>query len=120
VSKPLVVLVCGGRGFNDFEQLCVRLDMVHITDGIALLVHGGAQGADYLADRWARMRKVPRKPYPANWTRNGRAAGPIRNQTMLDNEPIDLVVAFPGGRGTADMVRRAKRAGISVQEIPCR
>ena len=48
---------------------------------------------------------------PADWTKHGKAAGPIRNQKMLDECP-DLVVAFPGGKGTADMVRRAMKAGI--------
>lgn len=46
---------------------------------------------------------------------NGKAAGPIRNQRMLDEGKPDLVVAFPGGRGTADMVRRAKAAGVPVR-----
>jgi hypothetical protein len=36
---------------------------------------------------------------------------------MIDQGRPDLVVAFPGGRGTADMVRRARAAGISVIEI---
>jgi hypothetical protein len=35
---------------------------------------------------------------------------------MLEYGP-DLVVAFPGGRGTADMVRRAKAAGCEVLEV---
>jgi len=53
----------------------------------------------------------------AKWSKHGRAAGPIRNQEMIDECKPDLVVAFPGGRGTADMVRRAKAAGIRVIEV---
>ncbi len=50
----------------------------------------------------------------AKWETYGKAAGPIRNREMLLNLPA-LVVAFPGGKGTADMVRQAERAGIPVR-----
>jgi len=53
----------------------------------------------------------------ANWAELGRKAGPIRNQQMLDEGKPNLVVAFPGGRGTADIVRRARAAGIEVVEF---
>ncbi len=54
--------------------------------------------------------------FRALWERHGRAAGVIRNQAMLDYG-IDLVLAFPGGRGTADMVRRARSAGVAVAAV---
>jgi hypothetical protein len=60
---------------------------------------------------------VPIDVYVAQWKKHGRAAGPIRNQRMLDEGKPDLVVAFPGGRGTADMIRRAERAGVPVQQV---
>lgn len=47
----------------------------------------------------------------------GKAAGPIRNQRMLDDGKPDRVLAFPGGRGTANMVKLAKAAGVPVHEI---
>jgi hypothetical protein len=53
----------------------------------------------------------------ADWEKLGRSAGPIRNQAMLDEGRPDLVVAFPGHHGTADMVRRARAAG--VMRRPC-
>jgi len=59
------------------------------------------------------------RPYPADWETYGRAAGPIRNQKMLDSEQINLCVAFPGGAGTADMVARCKKAHrFDVIEVP--
>jgi hypothetical protein len=82
---------------------------------VTTVVHGGAKGADALAGRWADAREVNTEVFYADWAR-GKRAGPERNQRMLDSKP-DLVVAFPGGRGTADMVRRAKAAGIEVIEV---
>lgn len=49
-----------------------------------------------------------------SWKDHGKAAGPIRNQLMLDDFKPDLVVAFPGGKGTADMVKKAQDAGVTV------
>jgi hypothetical protein len=40
------------------------------------------------------------------------------NQMMIDDHKPNLVVAFPGGRGTAYMVLKARSAGIEVIEVP--
>lgn len=107
------VLVCGGRKFSDAELLFFVLDEIRPS----IVVHGAAKGADALADLWARKRGVPCRRYFAQWLKYGNLAGVLRNQRMLDMEQPDLVVAFPGGRGTADMVRRAKSAGVPVREV---
>jgi hypothetical protein len=107
------VLVCGGREFQDYAALRLLLDAQHEGEPITLLIHGDAMGADRLAGRWARTRGVVVKAFPANWDRDGKAAGPIRNSAMLAEGP-ELVIAFPGGRGTADMIRKAMKAGVPV------
>lgn len=85
------------------------------------LIHGDCDiGADQCAERWyvcvGKFLDVSRTFYPADWRRLGKAAGPIRNQTMADRRP-DLVIAFPGGRGTADMTMRARASGLRVIEV---
>ncbi len=111
------VLVCGGRGFFDRTMLFNTLDGLRRTYRALHIIDGAAFGADSLASEWAVENDQSLEEYPADWTRFGRAAGSIRNQRMLDEGKPDLVVAFPGGRGTADMVRRAKAAGVEVMEI---
>lgn len=113
-GAPLVVLVCGGRDFADPLFVWQQLDRLHRRTGIRRVVSGGATGVDAFAARWAREQRVPLGVYPADWRTYGRGAGPRRNQQMLDAEAPDLVLAFPGGRGTADMVRRAKAARVWV------
>lgn len=108
-----VVLVCGGRGYADRARVYAVLDELIPS----LVIHGGAQGADRLAAEWAAVRNRLQKAYRADWATYGRAAGYIRNQQMLDDGEPELVVAFPGGRGTADMVRRARAAGVPVREV---
>ncbi len=75
-----------------------------------------ARGADLLAAAWARSRGIPARPFPADWNRDGKAAGFLRNVRMLREGRPDLVVAFPGGKGTAHMVGLARRAGVAVLE----
>jgi hypothetical protein len=109
------ILVCGGREFADRERLKTVLDSL---GPVSCVIHGSARGADALAHEWAFDRGVLVTPFPADWRRHGRGAGPIRNGLMLSEGKPDLVVAFPGGKGTADMVRRAQRAGLPVMEVP--
>jgi hypothetical protein len=108
------VLICGGRDFTDYERLRRVLDKSLYIDGITTVIHGGAQGADACADVWAKQSYIPVKCYPAQWDKYGRSAGPVRNQQMLDEGKPDLVIAFPGGAGTANMIKIARRAGIDV------
>jgi YspA, cpYpsA-related SLOG family len=129
------VLVCGGRKFLDHHRLYAVMDTLlrHRLRGAAtpiIIIHGGAGGADTLAGDWAELRRLDCWVFHAEWAdishpdavivtrRDGskydKRAGLRRNQQMIDEGKPDLVVAFPGGTGTADMVSRAKRAGIEV------
>lgn len=113
----IAVLVCGGRNFEDVAWLRSALDRLHTEVPFSRVIAGGARGVDTLAAEWAVARGIPADVFMADWKGLGRKAGPIRNQRMLDEGKPDLVVAFPGGRGTADMVRRARDAGIEVTLI---
>lgn len=109
------VLVCGGRDFNDKVGVDEFLSKMHSSGWgpFTLVIHGAARGADSLASSWARKNGIPEKPFNAQWKKYGRSAGPIRNQEMLKEEP-DLVIAFPGGRGTEDMIKKSAQKGITI------
>lgn len=108
------VLVCGGRDYWDKATIRKELAEVKPTS----VIHGAARGADTLAGEVAEAMGVPVEEYPARWNDYGKAAGPIRNQAMLERGKPDLVLAFPGGNGTADMVQRARKAGVPVRVVP--
>lgn len=112
------ILVCGGRDFLDKELLDRTLDEISMqAECRVCIIHGDSRGADKLAGQWADVRGVPVMVFPANWQKFGRSGGPIRNEWMLKWGEPDLVVAFPGGRGTANMVKLAVEAAVAVQEI---
>ena len=112
------ILVCGGRDFSDRSLVFHVLDLEALEHGIHVVIQGGASGADKLAREWCYQRQSIRMwNFPADWKKHGKAAGPIRNQQMLDEGKPTKVFAFPGGRGTADMVRRARAAGLPVHDF---
>lgn len=116
----LRVLVCGGRKFQDYIRFARAMRAIEAARGpFTVVIHGGAAGADWCAHLWASspVGRTKEIEFPADWKTHGRKAGPIRNQQMLDEGKPDLVIAFPGGRGTADMVNRARKAGVPVEVI---
>ena len=111
------LLVCGGRDYADERHVFVVLDAVHTETPITAVIEGGARGADTLARRWAEAAGIPVEEYPADWRTFGRSAGHVRNARMLREGRPDRVVAFPGGRGTTNMVALTRQAGIPVVEV---
>ncbi len=124
------VLICGGRDYNNFASFTETLDRLHNRHNFQLVIHGAARGADSLADQWAKSRNIPVRTYPARWRSHSpdcspacrgrdycRSAGFRRNRQMLEESRPDLVIAFPGGPGTRDMIHRAKQAGLKVNTI---
>lgn len=107
----MIVLVCGGRAYADRAFLEAELDRLHAQQRFARLVEGGSGrrgrdgsprcGADLLARAWAEARGVPVTEHPALWRSEGLSAGFNRNLRMVLAERPELIVAFPGGRGTA-------------------
>lgn len=107
------VLVCGGRTYSKRLMVFKVLDTSYVT----VLAQGGARGADALAREWALVRGVPFRQFDAEWRRYGNSAGPRRNSRMLAEFKPELCIAFAGGYGTADMVRKCRAAGIEVEEF---
>ncbi len=110
------VLVCGGRDFADVDFLWKAMDRAFNGQFPSLVIHGAAKGADTIAADWAASHGVMTQAFPADWSTHGKSAGPIRNRQMLTDGKPDIVIAFPGGRGTADMISAARKAGIRVIE----
>jgi hypothetical protein len=116
------VLVCGGRNYNDYETFDTEISHVcaEAYEGgwyPPVFISGAAGGADTLMIDWAARNSFECLEFPALWKTYGRRAGPMRNQQMIDEGKPGMVIAFPGGRGTADMIERARKANIPVRII---
>lgn len=97
-----------------------RLEDLSIALGSKLvIVHGGCPtGADAIVDRWARRRDYEPEVHPADWVNYGKAAGPIRNVTMVA-DGADMCIGFlrDRSRGTRDCLTVARVAGIPTFTI---
>lgn len=112
------ILVTGDRDWDDIPRVVEELRGYRPG---TILVHGACRGADIICAAVAEALRFEVRAYPADWKKYPRAAGPIRNQQMLDeehktDEPIDLVLAFhnniENSRGTADMLDRVVKTGL--------
>lgn len=112
------IIICGSRDWTDKAPIHAEIDRLHARYGDKLIIiHGCCDtGADMIANDYCIEKDIRIIPFPAKWKFEGRkAAGPIRNQRMIDKGKPDGVVAFDlGGDGTADMLRRAYAAGLPV------
>jgi predicted polyphosphate/ATP-dependent NAD kinase len=109
------IIVTGGRDYSDKDALFQVLD--NLEPRPTLVVQGGARGADALAKLWAQTRNVPWKTHMADWELYGPSAGPRRNRVMLMAHPEAKVIAFPGGKGTANCVATARELGREVTVV---
>jgi hypothetical protein len=113
-APELRLLVCGSRDYTNAERVTQVLSSLPRP---AVLITGQAPGADRLAEEWATSQRIRIIPFPADWAKYGRAAGPLRNRAMVRDGKPTLVVAFPRdpqaiSPGTQDMITVARAAGI--------
>lgn len=127
--KPRI-LVCGGRDFTDRDLLNQTLDALCVERGWTtepdehgntlanvFVIGGKARGADTMAIDWAVDNWCEFQEYPADWQTHGKRAGYLRNVQMHEEGKPDVVVAFPGGRGTEMMIGIAVKAGTEVIKV---
>lgn len=110
------VIIAGGRDFDDYDVLTAYADkMLQNIDDEIQIVSGDARGADSLGVRYANERGYSVRHFPADWDKNGRSAGYIRNVEMAEN--ADALIAFWDGksRGTNHMIDIAKSRGLPTR-----
>lgn len=121
----MIIVITGGRDWKDKAFVWRHMDEQRVKLGITVVVNGRAPtGVDQFVHEWCKARGVPERPYPADWDTHGDAAGTLRNQQMIDEEPeIEHALIFPGGNGTMDMARKCRiaeieRTFINAEEDP--
>lgn len=115
------IIVTGGRNYDNYENVKQILGLFDVYK----IYMGDAAGADMNAVKWASIENVRHKIFVADWKKHNKAAGPLRNALMLDtalkeNGGISdglILIAFPGGRGTANCVAQALKRAITVLEV---
>ena len=114
------VIIAGTRSFADYSLLCSSCDRFLSRKGQThdiIIVSGTARGADRLGEQYAKERGYQVQPFSADWEKNGRAAGYMRNADMANYS--DALIAFWDGksRGTAHMINTAKKKRLPVRIV---
>jgi hypothetical protein len=117
--KLHTICINGSRGFTDFLRLRNEMDLL-IPDALdrpLKILSGACRGPDLLGEKWAGIKGIPVKRFPAEWNKYGKAAGMIRNKEMIDE--ADELISFWDGesRGTKDAIDLAYDKGIPVTII---
>lgn len=125
----MILLIAGGRDFTPQPHHWQWLDefqrhQARFGDPAKEVVNGGALGADRFAAEWAKKNSIGVIWFPAEWSKYGNRAGPIRNGVMADyllsanrrtGESV-AVILFPGGRGTQNMHDQARSREITIYD----
>jgi hypothetical protein len=118
----MILLVSGGREWTD--KNIVEKEILSLgIENIELLINGGAKGLDLIAANVALKHEIPFLTIPAKWSRHHKAAGPIRNNVMLNfmNIKPTYLLAFHDNigqsKGTKDMVERAKKINLPYKLV---
>jgi hypothetical protein len=118
----MIIAVTGGRDHVVTNKEHLRFhNLIEdlITNHRPLVMrHGDARGVDKWCAAFAYPGRIKVEPWPANWKRDGKYAGPRRNRAMLEGPPrVDLLIVFPGGRGTHHCLSVAIELEIQVQFV---
>ena len=113
------ILVCGTREWSNFDK--IKTILKNYTPDSTLIIHGGCKGADSIAGYLANQLGFEVLIYKADWAKYGKAAGPKRNQQMLDEGKPTKVIAFhpdiENSKGTKDMITRTKKVNLPIEII---
>jgi len=109
------VLFTGDRNWINWRSIEKRMSILPSDTEIIV---GCARGVDRQVAALAEQMGYKYEVFFADWEQHGKAAGPIRNNVMLDQKP-DLVIAFhpnlEESKGTKHCVTEAKKRGIPVE-----
>ena len=114
------VVIAGGRDFNNFPNLCTKLDgylKEKVKTHKIVIISGGARGADTLGEKYAQLRRFSVIKMKADWEKHGKSAGFVRNGDMLN--AADGIVCFwnKQSKGTKHMIDITTKANKPLRLI---
>ena len=110
------IAVLGSRTFSDFDLMKKVLD----CEGKFILVSGGAEGADSLAERYADGKGYEKTIFAPDYETYGNAAPLIRNEKIIDE--CDKIIAFmvgetPGTMGALALARKKNKPAQVIRVV---
>nr|WP_314074728.1 SLOG family protein [uncultured Roseococcus sp.] len=113
-TPPLRIIVCGDHRRKNHGAVFEALNLLRRERGVAAVLHGEQPGVAGLAAEWAKQSEIPTELFAAHWQEFQSKAPARRNASMIRYGRPDLLVAFPGGGNTIDLIVRAWRRGLPI------
>jgi hypothetical protein len=107
------IIVTGGAGFCDRARIYAELSATHNLYPITRMLVSDASKAEKIAAGWAGEMGIPVATFMLDYTMPRLDAVALRHQLMICQQP-NLVLAFPGGASTADLINQSKLAEIKI------
>lgn len=111
------MIIAGSREGFEIADVFVAMEESGFKNRVTEVVSGTARGVDRMGEAWAKANYIPIKQFPADWERNGKAAGHIRNKEMGDYADALLVLIYNNSRGSEGMLAYAERKGLEIYVV---
>lgn len=118
------LIIAGGRDFNNFSLLehevqSFILELIDEQQPLPKIeiISGKAKGADTLGEWFAKDWNFPVIEMPADWSKNGKAAGVIRNEEMARIASHCIVFWDGKSSGSKNMIENAKKYNLIYKVI---
>ena len=109
-------IIAGSRSITDYGPVVAGVEASGFADKITEVVCGGAPGVDRNGQRWAEEHGIEIAEFAPDWSTYGKAAGPFRNEAMAKYADALVLVWDGKSKGSADMLRQAKKHGLKVYQ----
>lgn len=117
-----ILAIVGSRNFTNYNKFLDGINEglssqnITISD-IVLIVSGGADGADAMAEKYAKYNNITTKIYEAKWNKYGKSAGQIRNQKIVNLSNFMIAFVANDSVGTYDSINKAKIKKIPIHIV---
>lgn len=111
------LIIAGSREGFEIADVFVAMEKSGFKGRVTEVVSGTARGVDRLGEAWAKANYIPIRRFPADWDKNGRAAGHIRNREMGDYADALLVLIYNNSKGSEGMLEYAKKKGLEIYVV---
>lgn len=116
--KETTMAIIGSRSFNNYSY--AKKEILNIIQNnnlsVTKIISGGANGADKIAEIFAKNFNIPIEVITPDWSK-GKQAGIIRNTNIIKKS--DYIVAFwdEKSKGTLDSINKAKKFNKNLSII---
>lgn len=108
-------IIAGSRTITDYN--IVEKAILDSRFNITKVISGMAKGVDTLGEKWAHINNIGIHLCPANWNKNGKKAGYMRNVEMADIADALIVIIENNSRGSSHMLTIARERGLLIHEV---